>query len=434
MPTKAKSTSFIYLKDKDLLAELVLVELSPPQTALLTYDRKTKLMMIEDKIEENGKTYVPSNDMVFQTEMIPLPQSASDYEESKLIKEVKDLIDKYCELEPHALQIATYYIFLTWSYDNFRAVPYLRALGDYDTGKGRFLEILSQLCYKPFFTTGATPAIIFRTIDAHRGTLIIDEADIYESGERGQEILAVLNAGYKKGVKLVRAKSDDKGMLIYEIFGPKVFAARRTFPDSALESRCLTIDTTGLTRKDIPYHLPPEFFEKAKEIRDKLLKFRFEKWGNVKIDEKRRIEGIPSRLNEIMLPLLSIFASRKARKELVSFAEKYAKQLKTLRSTEIPAQVLAILWQIFKEGGFERTTFGEILIPFKRIVEEFNVDRKKEQGDYLLSPHKLGRILASELKFETRRATPYNTFLVFEEEQAKKRSIFYHLDLEELLK
>ena len=54
---------------------------------------------------------------------------------------------------------------LSWCYDVLNTVPYLRALGDYGTGKSRFEDIIGGLCYKPMFTNGAiTPAVIYRVL------------------------------------------------------------------------------------------------------------------------------------------------------------------------------------------------------------------------------------------------------------------------------
>ena len=74
--------------------------------------------------------------------------------------------------------VATHYVLLTWLYDAFNELPYLRLRGDYGSGKTRALLTIGSLCYKGFFASGAsTVSPIFHTLDAFRGTLIFDEAD-----------------------------------------------------------------------------------------------------------------------------------------------------------------------------------------------------------------------------------------------------------------
>ena len=100
--------------------------------------------------------------------------------------------------------MATYYVLLTWLYDAFNELPYLRLRGDYGSGKTRALLILGSLCYKGFFASGAsTVSPIFHTLDAFRGTLIFDEADFRFSDERA-EVVKILNNGNVRGLPVLR--------------------------------------------------------------------------------------------------------------------------------------------------------------------------------------------------------------------------------------
>ena len=52
-------------------------------------------------------------------------------------------------------EAATYYVLLTWVYDTFNELPYLRLKGEFGTGKTRCLLTIGSLCYKPMFVSGA---------------------------------------------------------------------------------------------------------------------------------------------------------------------------------------------------------------------------------------------------------------------------------------
>lgn len=52
--------------------------------------------------------------------------------------------------------IAAHYVLLTWVYDAFSDLAYLRFRGDFGTGKTRALLTIGSLCYKPFFASGAS--------------------------------------------------------------------------------------------------------------------------------------------------------------------------------------------------------------------------------------------------------------------------------------
>ena len=57
---------------------------------------------------------------------------------------------------PPAIPIATYRLQLSADF-NFDAAasvaPYLRALGDYGTGKTRFIQTVGVLCYRPMLVS-----------------------------------------------------------------------------------------------------------------------------------------------------------------------------------------------------------------------------------------------------------------------------------------
>ena len=100
--------------------------------------------------------------------------------------------------------VATHHVLLSWLYDAFNELPYLRLRGDYGSGKTRALLTIGSLCYKGFFASGAsTVSPIFHTLDAFRGTLIFDEADFRFSDERA-ETVKILNNGNVSGLPVLR--------------------------------------------------------------------------------------------------------------------------------------------------------------------------------------------------------------------------------------
>jgi hypothetical protein len=122
--------------------------------------------------------FSPDNNLI-KNEAVLLPSEPQIYgTEEKLVTEIWQFIHRYIDLNDAFEKVATYYVILTWLYDAFNELPYLRLRGDYGSGKTRALLILGSLCYKGFFASGAsTVSPIFHTLDAFRGTLILDEAD-----------------------------------------------------------------------------------------------------------------------------------------------------------------------------------------------------------------------------------------------------------------
>jgi len=91
----------------------------------------------------------PFNELVSK-KVILFPSKATPFgDEEELLAEIKDFIHKYLDVNAIFEEIASYYVACSWNYEKFNELPYLRALGDYGSGKTRFLQVIGSICYKP---------------------------------------------------------------------------------------------------------------------------------------------------------------------------------------------------------------------------------------------------------------------------------------------
>src|SRR5206468_5005008 len=89
-------------------------------------------------ITDSGQKLVPysANNNLIQNEVVLLPSEPEEYgTEDELIQEVQDFIHRYVDVSPLFEKIASYYVLLSWVYDAFNELPYLRFRGDYGSGK-----------------------------------------------------------------------------------------------------------------------------------------------------------------------------------------------------------------------------------------------------------------------------------------------------------
>lgn len=389
-----------------------------------------------NKFEENGQSeetliyelkvedliLKPINNEFVKNQFISFPSETTEYGDIKtLLKVIQDFIHKYLDISEFGEILSSYYVLLTWIYDNFECIPYLRFIGDYGTGKSRALKVIGSICYKPIFAGGAiTPSPIFRLIEQFKGTLIIDEADFFNS-DYYSEIIKILNCGYQKNMPVLRTEGDKKReAMAFNVFSPKIIATRKPFKDLALESRCLTEQMKGNPRHDIPYQLPKDFEKEALNIRNMLLLFRFRKYGEITIDESLRIENVEPRLNQIVMPILAIIDDEKERKRIKDFIIEYDQNLKNIRSDELPAKILKAILDLKNENE---------TLTYKAIAEKVNNNLEENLGEYKISPAKIGRINNSVLGFDHNLVNGI-TQIIWNEKIAKNLVIRYGLDYE----
>jgi hypothetical protein len=300
--------------------------------------------------------YSPHNNLLAHN-VVLLPSGPEEYaSEEELLAEIESFIHRYVDVSALFEKIAAYYVLLTWVYDRFNELPYLRLRGEPGSGKTRFLLTVGSLCYKPIFASGAsTVSPLFRIIDSFRGTLVIDEGDFRLSDEQA-EIVKILNNGNAKGFPVLRSEASGKNgrefnPTAYEVYGPKLIATRGYFQDRALESRCLTEETGGRElRDDIPISLPPEHKDEALRLRNQLLLFRFRNMDTSGTSDASPDRAIEPRLNQIFLPLLSVVKDPKDREELRSLARRYHGEMISERGMDLEAQTLEVIRDLREAG------------------------------------------------------------------------------------
>jgi hypothetical protein len=114
-----------------------------------------------------------------------------------------------------------------------------------------------------------------------------------------------------------------------------------------LESRCLTEEMGGRKlRDDVAINLTASYKEEGRELRNKLLLFRFRNFGRRTVDPALVDRSIEPRLAQVFVPLLSVIEDAGAREELRKVARECHKELVADRGMDIEAQVLEIIREL----------------------------------------------------------------------------------------
>lgn len=321
-------------------------------------------------------TYAPVNprNNLLRHEALVLPSEAEAFGTvGELLDDICSHIAAYVSLAPEALAISAAYVLLSWVYDAFNELPYLRFRGDYGTGKTRALIIVGSLCYKAFFASGAsTVSPIFHTLDTFKGTLVFDEADFRFTDEKA-ELVKILNNGNVKGFPVLRTQVTPKREFdprAFTIFGPKIVGMRRSYEDRALESRFLTIEMRPGRSLGVPLNLQDEQKMEALRLRNKLLMYRLRHRLAVRLDPSLADPALEPRLNQILLPLLSV-APKATHPAIRTAASELQAVVLSERSESAEGKALAVLSRLQDQhkGGS---------VPLSAIAAAFAAEHGKE--------------------------------------------------------
>ena len=118
------------------------------------------------------------------------------------------------------------------------------------------LSLLARLTRRPLVTANATPAALYRAIEAWRPTLLIDEFDSHSRDEAQVELRNILNSGFHRSGSVLRCEGEDNEPTPFTTFCPKAVASIGDLPETAMDRaivirlrRKLRTETTERLRK-----------------------------------------------------------------------------------------------------------------------------------------------------------------------------------------
>jgi DNA primase len=277
----------------------------------IMFEKKFSPRIKFDSWRFNGSPYSVENFLANKTDVNP----------AELFKRIRSFIDRHVffrnDYESSFLATAI----MAWScFMVFDAIGFLHLWAEKQSGKTTVMEILEMLALNADMSTSITVAYIFRSIDASRPVLLIDEAEnlnpSYKARENApSELLEVLKGSYKKSGFASRCEGQNNEITKFSAYCPKVFASIKK-PDGVLGDRLIISRmerVPGVLKLDDLYDINSK--KETKDIRDMIYCFGLQHASAInniyhKELSKRRDEldqaGVIARLKELWSPYLCI--------------------------------------------------------------------------------------------------------------------------------
>jgi hypothetical protein len=129
----------------------------------------------------------------------------------------------------------------THALDACEQSPYLAITSaEKRSGKTRLLDTLELLVARPWRVVMPSEAVVFRKIDAHKPTLLLDEVDAIfnpKAGANVEGLRALLNAGNRPGTQVPRCVGQSQTLTDFSVFCAKAIAGIKDLPETGRRSR-----------------------------------------------------------------------------------------------------------------------------------------------------------------------------------------------------
>lgn len=258
---------------------------------------------------------------------------------------------------------ATCWIFGSYLMDVWRLWPRLMVTSPTKAcGKSTLLEVLDAMVHRGFIASNASPAAVFRAIEAWKPTLLLDEADTWM--RQNEELAGILNSGHTRRTARVIRVTEVKGEHLPVAFSTwcAMAVAGIGGQRDTLMSRSIVI---GLRRK-LPEEqvdrLPVDLHAQLHRIRRQLAR-----WASDNAQTIGAMEAEPpacgnDRRQDNFTPLWRIAAALGAPWP-DRIAAAYAAQAQAEDDDSEPAGVMMLrdMAEIFAARGVERMATSEIV-------------------------------------------------------------------------
>jgi hypothetical protein len=359
---------------------------------------------VDYSIGENK--YLPYFDLLpFPLVAKPLPYEST----SALYQRIRTFIQKHFYVtDDRIYDVLASWVMATYLREKWHVVPYIFFYGSKATGKTRAMEVLHRLGYRGVLCGNTSTAALFRSVAEWKIILFLDEVEILNS-ENKSEIVALLNAGYRRGQVAIRVKHTEAGEILqtFDVFGFKCLSGTSGLRDT-LESRCIFIRTTKN-----PCPIKFNINEKeASEIRAMLLKWRMDQLENFSEDSEcgegcePLLEGVQDgRIQELFECLLQV--ANDGKESIISYAQDTAKEVMEENLTTLDAEILEALFDFNKDLLHLNEEKTESVFLTKDVANEINLERLEKDK---LANRTVGKIIR-RLGFHARHTKHGNGWL-----------------------
>lgn len=139
----------------------------------------------------------------------------------QLLNDICSLIRYYIICNTETAIAATLWVSFTWLIDQAKVAPIAMITApEKRCGKSQLLDLIGRLSRRPLVASNISPAAIFRVIEAHQPTLLIDEADAFLRDN--EEARGILNSGHtRQSAYVIRVVGDDHEAQQFSTWGAK---------------------------------------------------------------------------------------------------------------------------------------------------------------------------------------------------------------------
>ena len=152
-----------------------------------------------------------------------------------LLDEIYETIKRFIVCSKETAQAVALWIVFTWFIDVVQISPIaIITAPEKRCGKSQLLIVISRLVRRPLVASNISPAAIFRVVEGHNPTLLIDEADTFLRDN--EEARGILNSGHtRQAAYVIRTVGDNHEPQKFSTWSAKVISGIGSQADTIMD-------------------------------------------------------------------------------------------------------------------------------------------------------------------------------------------------------
>lgn len=154
---------------------------------------------------------------------------------AELLNKIYSATNQFIICEPKTAIAVALWIAFTWFIDDVQIAPLaVITAPEKRCGKSQLLDLIGRLARKPLPASNISASALFRVIEAHSPTLLIDEADSFFEGK--EELRGIINSGHSRSSAFViRTVGDDFEPKSFSTWGAKAISGIGKLADTLMD-------------------------------------------------------------------------------------------------------------------------------------------------------------------------------------------------------
>jgi hypothetical protein len=224
---------------------------------------------------------------------------------AELLDDITMAYRRFVVLPDGGAEALSLWVLYTYVYDAFDVSPRIGFTSPTKRcGKTTALDVTEALVQKPLPTSNITAAALFRTVEAFRPTLLIDEADTFLKDK--DDLRGLLNAGhYRRSAMVIRTVGEDFEPRGFSVWAPAAVALIGKLPDT-LADRSVEVRMRRRTRTEKVEKLRLDRIAELEPLRQRAARWAADNEEALRGADPSIPDGLHDRAADNWRPLLAI--------------------------------------------------------------------------------------------------------------------------------